>query len=388
MPGALPSWPALLVLALGWWAAPRALRYTWLALASALWIAWLSPISAAVVVGWTGLVYASAGLGRRVGLALLVGLFLQLGLLKYVPLWTGEARTPADLFLPLGLSYFTFKLAHHLIDRGRAAAPSRPPPDAFFAWMLAFPMFTAGPIERLEHFLASGTDRPRADQVVSGLTRLAHGVVKKFFLADVIFGTVLAPIAPHLLVTRPHAAEPHEVAWFLASAFLYNYFDFAGYSDLAVGGCRLLGLEVVENFDAPILATDLGDFWRRWHRSLSQWCQRYVYLPVLGGTRNPFAATFAAFTAMGLWHLGSVNWLCWGLWHATGVAIALAWARFKRQRGWKLDGPLAGIVARALTLSWVMGSYAFTGVQGHGGPWDSARILGRLVGLELPEAPW
>jgi alginate O-acetyltransferase complex protein AlgI len=255
----------------------------------------------------------------------------------------------------------------------------------FMAWMLAFPIFTAGPIERFEHFAAAPPSRPTRDQIAAGGIRLLHGLIKKFVLADVVIREIGRPLAASVVDADPQHVPVAQLWWFLGAAFLYNYLDFAAYSDLAVGSCRLLGIEVVENFASPLLASDLGDFWKRWHRSLANWCQAYVYLPVIAATRLPYLAIYATFASIGLWHLGTLNWLCWGLWHGTGVAIALYWTRFKRVRRLpRADGLLAGIPGRLLTLAWVTAGYAFTTIQGEAGVWTSLRIIARLCGLWLP----
>ena len=106
---------------------------------------------------------------------------------------------------------------------------------------------------------------------------------------------------------------------FLALTYLYAYLDFSAYTDIAIGASRLFGIKIMENFNFPILAINISDFWKRWHMTLAGWCQTYIYMPVMARTRTPYAAVFATFTMMGLWHGATAGWLLWGLYHATGV---------------------------------------------------------------------
>jgi alginate O-acetyltransferase complex protein AlgI len=122
--------------------------------------------------------------------------------------------------------------------------------------------------------------------------------------------------------------------WVAIASYLHLYFNFAGYTDIAIGASRLFGLGIMENFDWPILAPNIGVFWKRWHMSLTGWCMTYIYMPVLGTFRRPNLATYIVFVAIALWHAASINWLMWGLYHATGLVLFQMWSRFKRKRKW------------------------------------------------------
>ena len=167
--------------------------------------------------------------------------------------------------------------------------------------------------------------------------------------------------------------------------FLYVYMDFSAYSDIAIGSSRLFGIRIMENFNWPIFAQNIGDFWRRWHMTLAGWCQTYVYLPTIGLSRNPFLAVYATFLAIGLWHAGSINYACWGLYHATGVAVFQIWQRFKRRRGWVfLDHNPWHLLGIPITFLFVTGSFAFTVPHGVGTAYDGLRIFLKLLFINLP----
>ena len=159
--------------------------------------------------------------------------------------------------------------------------------------------------------------------MANGLERILFGAIKKVILADFIilslqsrFGDLPAGLA---------RATWHTQVGYLWCRFLYLYFDFSGYSDIAIGTSRLFGLRVTENFNRPLLCDNISAFWRSWHMSLSSWCRDYVYLPVFGLTRNPRLGVYSSMLVLGYWHGAEPKWLIWGAWHATGLAVWQWW---------------------------------------------------------------
>jgi alginate O-acetyltransferase complex protein AlgI len=141
----------------------------------------------------------------------------------------------------------------------------------------------------------------------------------------------------------------------------------------------------MENFNFPFLASNLSEFWKRWHMTLSGWCQTYTYMPVIGLTRNPYMATFATFLVMGLWHSGTMARVCWGLYHAIGVAIYVTWARVKRAKRWGFPSRGAWRYAGIpLTMLWVVPSTAFLLIEYEYPVYAAFRILAKLVFINLP----
>lgn len=374
MPQELWFWAALVPVFGVYWGLPPTWRRAFLALASVGWVAWLAPSAAALVL-LAGLTLYGATAGGRVQ-GRLVGVFAA----ALVVLLLGfKLRVASGVLVPLGLSYATFKLVHFAVERVRGTL-AQPDVATFVAWLFLFPTFTAGPIERLDHFVQSRpVDLERA-AVVEGGSRIVHGVIKRFVFVEIL-SLGRTPLAA-LLADLDAWSAPRLLAW-LFGAFLIGWMDFSAYSDLAIGASRLFGLRVAENFDWPILASSVGDYWKRNHRTLSAWCQAYVYLPTLGATRNPFVATFATFFVMGMWHGCSWPWLGWGLWHATGVSVALVWARFqrRRRRRWS-QARWFQPIGHGLTLGWLTASQCFVVVSGSANAGrDALRLLGHLVGL-------
>ncbi len=288
-----------------------------------------------------------------------------------------------DLIIPLGVSYFTFKLIHYAVETARGRIPAHDI-RTFFLYLFLHPIFSAGPIERFEHFTAGRESRWSRESAVEGLTRILYGLIKKFFVAEFLILPLLRwPSTPTILAELGDMS-PLVVWWHCSLTFVYAYMEFAGYTDIAIGASRLYGFKIAENFNYPLAANSISDFWTRWHRTLAGWCQAYIYFPIIGYTRNVYLAMFLAWGAIGLWHAGTLNWICWGLYHAVGIVVRLEWRKLLRKAGWKPDGNvLYAVFCRLLTLMFVSGSYAFIVTDRIGGIRPALRLLAKLVGLDL-----
>lgn len=255
-------------------------------------------------------------------------------------LWPTRLTSPsaaATWGVPLGISFFTFEFIHYLVDAYRrqlqppdtalatpAAQPATPLQRYlhFAAFALFFPTLLAGPIKRFQQF--RGTAPVGRADVAYGLSRIVLGLTKKILIAD-----SAASLAIRLQI--PDQVTPLGL-WIAMYAYAVQiYFDFSGYSDLAIGAARLLGYRVPENFDWPYLASDLSQFWRRWHISLSGWIRDYLYIP-LGGNRRGRARTacnaIVVMSICGLWHGPAWHFVAWGAWHGIGLAVTQQFARW------------------------------------------------------------
>jgi alginate O-acetyltransferase complex protein AlgI len=296
----------------------------------------------------------------------------------------GQSRgaRPIKLAIPLGISYFTFKFIHYAIEVTRGNIKDRSPWQ-FLSYIFLFPTFSAGPIEQFDHYLANQEQRFSLGSIVAGLTRISHGLIKKLIVADAILGAQITAIMDHNFMYRTRDASALDFWGYAIAMYMWVYMDFSGYSDIAIGASRLFGLRIMENFNFPIVAANINDFWRRWHMTLAGWCQKYIYMPVLGWFRNPYLALYSTFIVIALWHAASSAYLFWGCYHATGIAIYQLWAKFKRRQKWKsLDRwpwKYAGI---PLTFLFVSAGEICTlgGAQtGH----EAFRILGRLLFMHV-----
>ncbi len=365
-----------------------AARSAWLLAASWFFYGWwrfdfLGLLIAATV--WTWL------LGRRIGrltadgrtgvrparLALAAGVGLNLAVLAWFKYFNfgvdslnaflglfGGAVAPAwRVILPAGVSFYVFQAISYLVDvyRGDASAsvdagaPGGAAGFAHFATFIAlFPQLIAGPILRYKDVAGQLLRRDHSFGMFSeGAVRFMAGFCKKVLVADAV-----APLADAAFgLARPGFAD----AWIGVLAYTVQiYFDFSGYSDMAIGLGRMIGFRFMENFDRPYLSRSITEFWRRWHISLSSWLRDYLYIPLGGnrrGTRRTYLNLLVVMLFGGLWHGASWTFVLWGLWHGLLLAIGRLAAGVRFRRAAPAAGPWAGLrsgAAVACTLLLVM----------------------------------
>lgn len=369
-------WLGLLLAVPIYWAPPASRRPWVLAAASAAVLATAAPWVVMGLGAWTALGVPRLRESRPWRWIWGGGLVAMLVVFKAAALLPTQG-----LVAPLGVSFFTFRLVHYAVETARGTLPPHRTIDVL-AWILFFPVFTAGPIARFDTFAASAEPTWRFDDLVAGGTRIVVGLGKRFVLAELLATAGHKGTAGQALLEQLGGMGPAEVWTAAIASFLHLYFDFSGYTDVALGAARLFGLRPEENFDWPLFASSPGDFWRRWHMSLSGWCQRYLFFPLVGATRSALAATVLTFTIMGAWHAFTAPWVLWGLYHGVGVGFSGLALRGARRRGWALPRHLAWVGVPA-TFLFVASAHAFTMLDGVGGAWDCARVYARLFGLAL-----
>jgi alginate O-acetyltransferase complex protein AlgI len=234
-----------------------------------------------------------------------------------------------DLFksirLPLGISFFTFHGLSYLFDIYRGTVRFRPGKINMGLYIALFPQLIAGPIVRYKEIANQFEDRNHTvDKFIDGIYRFVIGLAKKVLIAD-----QLGVIADYVFGLSADRLTP-SVAWCgIISYTLQIYFDFSGYSDMAIGLAKMFGFSFPENFNLPYTARSIRDFWQRWHITLSNWFRDYLYIP-LGGNRGSARSTACnlsiVFVLCGLWHGASWNFVIWGALH--GFFIALERGRF------------------------------------------------------------
>lgn len=242
-----------------------------------------------------------------------------LGAFKYLDFFTGTLndllglRIPAaNLPVPIGVSFFTFKAMAYTIDAYRDGGKSRRFLDVLL-YLSFFPQVVSGPIARYEQFAENLEDRPlNAVQTAHGLRRFITGFAKKALLSET---AALAANSAFGL----EAGLDFRLAWLGAFAYTIQiYFDFSGYSDMAIGLGEMFGFRTPENFDYPYISASITEFWRRWHISLSFWFRDYLYIPLGGGRCGKFRKCLnkcVVFLLCGLWHGASWTFVLWGAWH-------------------------------------------------------------------------
>lgn len=248
---------------------------------------------------------------------------------------------------PLAISFFVFEFIHYLLDVRKGGWSIKNPFD-FLHFALFFPTLVAGPVKRYQTFLPAlreGVSTVAASDFAFGLMQVLLGSFKKSVLADNM-SSFIDWSQDRLWI----------MAWYekwnlLLMIALRIYFDFSGYSDIAIGLARMLGIKLPPNFNMPYLANNLVDFWRRWHISLSTWIRDYIYLS-LGGSRVSLKRRILngiiAFLLCGLWHGASWNFILWGIYHGAGLGLCVGYRRVAWLAG------LGGVMDRFPGLSWLV----------------------------------
>ena len=253
--------------------------------------------------------------------------FLAQNLNQLVPALALPVRHHA---LPLGISFFTFQLVSYVVDVQRGAVKVERDLTRFAAYILMFPHLIAGPIVRYADIRDEmHAERRKTAHVGLGFQYFIVGLCQKVLVAN-----TLAPLADHAFGAKLAALDA-TTAWLGVWAYtLQIYFDFCGYSNMAIGLAFLLGFTFPKNFDYPYVSQSITEFWRRWHMSLSSWFRDYVYIP-LGGNRHGQAQTvrnlLIVFFLTGLWHGAAWRFIVWGLYHGSflmleGSASAVSWS--------------------------------------------------------------
>ena len=305
---------------------PWALKNTVLLLASLFFYGWGEPKMLLLMVFTIGLFY---GCGLAIGKAkkqawkrfwLTVSVILSLGLLavfKYADFFissfnaaTGLSLPLLRLALPVGISFYTFQCLSYTIDVYRGMAEVQRNPISFGAYVALFPQLIAGPIVRYVDVARELDSRTTTwEDLAYGLRRFLVGLGKKVLLAD--------NFALLIKLFRESGGQSVLFYWIYAVAFALNiYFDFSGYSDMAIGLGRILGFRFIENFNYPYLSKSVTEFWRRWHMSLGSWFRDYVYIPMGGNRVSKPRWLFNILTVWmltGLWHGAAWNFVLWGL---------------------------------------------------------------------------
>src|SRR6476620_8893179 len=296
---------------------------------------------------------------------------LVLGVFKYFNFFAnllgaipGFKAPHYDIALPLGISFFTFHHIMYLTDLKAGKAP-RYDLVRYALYIGFFPQVLAGPLVRWSEIMHQLDERPylrpdAAERFSRGLMLLVCGLAKKVFIGD----QLAAYVNPIFQAAEAGKSIGLGEAWQATLGFTFQiYFDFSGYTDMALGLALLLGIVLPQNFDAPYRAVSLRDFWRRWHMTLSRFLRDYLYIP-LGGNRYGLAvqaaALFATMTLGGLWHGAGLTFVAWGVAHGLGLGAGVLWR--------KRDLAMPVLLGRALTLDAALIVYkGMLGLSGIGG---------------------
>jgi alginate O-acetyltransferase complex protein AlgI len=367
-----------LVMALRWLLPARAARWVLLFASAAFYLSWGARL-AVLLAALTGFTYGAGALLQRAGAgagddakratrkkailaAAIVVLLGTLGTFKYAAYFASfvPGLTAPHLPLPLGISFYVFEMISYVVDVYRGTPGARSPTE-FALYISYFPHLIAGPIVRASELLPQLREPAAfdADRAAEGMFIFLTGFVKKMVLADNL------AVFADLVFKKP---GDHDGLSILVGVLAYTgqiFCDFSGYTDIARGGSKMLGLDLPENFDYPYLSESITEFWRRWHITLSRWLRDYLYIP-LGGNRGSKLATYrnllVTMTLGGLWHGARTTFVVWGAYH--GVLLAahkLLVTRTKNDARWQRARAHGAYRAVALTgtLALVMVGWVF-----------------------------
>ena len=312
--------------------------------ASLIFYGWGGPRYLLLVL-LTALLCYAAGLcldaaGERTTLKKLsVGVFvlITLGILGYFKYYNFFAATAGrlagkelfplrDIVLPLGISFYTFQAISYVVDVYRGKSPAQKNLFHMALYLFLFPQILSGPIIKYHQVAGQLTNR---NETISmqfyGIKRFVYGLAKKVLLANTFGQSV------DYIMGVPSGQMGTLTAWLAVILYtLQIYYDFSGYSDMAIGLGRIFGFYYEENFNYPYLSSSITEFWRRWHISLSTWFRDYLYIP-LGGNRKGLGRTcvnlFIVFLATGLWHGASMTFIIWGIYHGIFILSERLWLK-------------------------------------------------------------
>lgn len=339
--------PAVLIL---WRVLPPKFRWVELLISSYVFYAWfnallLIPIIAITFISYFAARGIAAGKTKKIKKTLLaLTLTACLGTLfafKYLDFCVGLGYSIANLFgakatfsgfniiLPMGISFYTFQTLSCVIDVYRGTAEPERHYGYYSLFVVFFPQLVAGPIERPQNLIPQlhAAKNPNADDIALGVRKMIIGYAKKIIVADFVAKFVDFAYS---------SADSSGTVYALATALfaIQIYCDFSGYTDIAIGCARLMGIKLSENFARPYSAGSIREFWRRWHISLSSWFSDYVYKP-LGGNRKGLwrqcLNLFIVFLLSGLWHGASLNFVVWGALHGAFLIINTLYSAVRKK---------------------------------------------------------
>ena len=352
---------------------PKAIRNLVLFAASLFFYAWGEPVYVVLMLFSTAVDFTlgrmidrsiRSGNRKKAKLCVLISVVINLSLLaafKYLDFIIGNVNAVlhtavplANLALPIGISFYTFQTMSYSIDVYRGQAPVQKNIVSFGAYVALFPQLIAGPIVRYNTIADSLNERTEsADNFSYGIVRFVTGLAKKVLLANNI----------GFLWNQISAMDVHQTAvltvWLGIIAFTFQiYFDFSGYSDMAIGLGRMFGFKFLENFDYPYMSKSITEFWRRWHISLGTWFKEYVYIP-LGGNRKGMPKQIRNIVVVwlltGIWHGASWNFALWGAYFAVLLILEKV---FLLKRLEKLPKAVSHVYTLLLVVvSWVIFSF-------------------------------
>lgn len=328
-----------------------------------------NPLYIFLIIGVAGIAYfagllCESGKSGRIGFS--VSIFCLCGILflyKYTGFFVENLNQILSYFslsqigwripylLPVGISFYTFQSISYIIDVYQGRVKAEKNYGKFLSFIIFFPQLVAGPIERTEHLMpqiaTGGAELPVYSELAEGARKMAWGYFKKIVVADTLARYV------DMVYGNINGYQGGAIGLAVLFFSIQIYCDFSGYSDIAMGTAKMLGIRLMKNFDAPYFSLTLKEFWRRWHISLSAWFRDYVYIP-LGGKYKAGRNLVFTFLLSGLWHGPSWTFIFWGGLH--GLTLLLE--KKVKDNIWLYQSILGRILSRMIvfmfvTLAWI-----------------------------------
>lgn len=336
-------------------------RNLWLLIASLFFYGWGEPKYIAVMafsILFNYVMGRLVGKSRTLLILCIAGNLAILGFFKYtdfvietVNAVSGGGLGLLNIALPIGISFYTFQTMSYIIDVYRGKVLPQRDFIAFAAYVTLFPQLIAGPIVRYADVAEMLVGRKtNLDQIAEGVRRFIVGFGKKVLLANQVY------VIWNEITLMPVSEISTATAWLGAVAFTFQiYFDFSGYSDMAIGLGKIFGFDYLENFNYPYISRSITEFWRRWHMSLSSWFKEYVYIP-LGGNRKGLPRQIlniaVVWALTGLWHGASWNFVAWGMYFGVILILEKLWILKWLEKCPALVGHLYSLIL--IVLGWVI----------------------------------
>lgn len=346
-----PEWLAWLIGVVAvYWLLPRVWRDGFLVAATFAFLALYAPISAGLLTGLTVAIYylmrprPLPAWRAWAGGALIVGVLVAFKL--------GASATEArgdfmrDAVVPMGLAYYAIRFLLYIIDSYKGVLPDHGL-RAFVAYQFFLPTMVVGPIHRFPGFLEDlNYKRWDAENLSAGLQRILYGYAKIVILGNYLISGVFAQAIGALPASQESLALYLEIV----RQGLNLYFQFSGFTDIAIGFALLLGYRIMENFDWPYLKANISEFWRSWHMSLTSFAREHVFGVVFANTRSRVLGVILTLVFIGLWHEISLRYLAWGVYHGTGIAVWQWWRGQVERAGWQVSQPAPRAVLHAASV--------------------------------------
>lgn len=378
----------------GYWLIRKELKNYWLLLVSLIFFGWsqlnyLWIILLNIAINYTAAMLIKAVAEKHKELIVTVGVCANLAILFYFKYFDfaidsinkafGTSFELFNIILPIGISFFTFQGMSYVIDVYRGEVDAQKNPLKVALYITLFPQLIAGPIVRYKDIAAEIDERSTSiEDFAAGVERFIIGLGKKAIIANTMASCVDR-------IWQNGAGNIQWIsAWVGSIAYtLQIFFDFSGYSDMAIGLGRMFGFHFVENFNLPYISKSITEFWRRWHISLSTWFRDYVYIPLGGNRKHVYRNLLIVFFLTGLWHGASWNFLEWGGWNGLFLLIE-RFRRNKRKTTGKTEKESlpVSILKTIITLFIVnIGWVIFRAPNLH----DAVMYLGNMFGLVAPQ---